>query len=61
MDSMAAKNLRLLIMHVGDKMPLHDKYYIQNLVIDGQDLTRSDIARVSNIRAHFHSPLRIVS
>lgn len=61
MDSMVAKNLRLLVSHVGDKMPLADKYYIQNLIIDGQDLERSDIARIANIRAHFHSPLRIVS
>ncbi len=51
MDPMIAKNLRLLLMIAKDRMREDQRYYIQNLLIDGSDLGRNETLCISSIRA----------
>lgn len=51
MDPMVAKNLRLLLMRASENMAEDQKYYVQNLLVDGNDLSKEKSYYISMIRA----------
>ena len=51
MDPMVAKNLRLLLMCASENMAEDQRYYVQNLLVDGSDLSKEDSYHISMIRA----------